>query len=583
MTYSNVPVCCPSRASLWSGRHAHHIGHEHNGIAVRGAWNNYEGVGKNYTGHLIGDVLGKNGYDVRISGKTDWKSGSHSMNVRLQAWSMYARFPYDIPAHGGWRDEGGGGNTDSCGSNGTVAPGNKTTHGGDWNTLKKTTAWIRGRKGNPTPFFAYQGMNIVHPPYVTNERWFDAIDPATITVPAWPKLSELHPCDLQASMKKACTPSDADAAAFYSEARRKRIRRIYYAMIAEFDAMVGAYVDAVDEAGLADDTVFLVVSDHGDMQMEHQQYYKMVPYEASARVPMLLAGAPLNTRPDQWVEDQPTQLLDIYPTLMDLARVPQPNRPAELDGYSLLPLVPTADGVAAKDDAARPPFVVSQFHGDDVGMSWFMVRKGRHKLIVHGTGNEVPAQLFDTDADPGEYTNLYADPAKATAALNATFADLDADLRSVVDYPAVARDVADYGQKMFAWWAVNGSHMGQPSWERALNAPGLRWDPSWDVSPTGSLAAIKAWRAAPAQVLPCLADQVYPPKTTPANNKDAGAGAANAAAGADDPTRVRLNTGQPVDSLQNTFSIERTALHSYGPDPHSCWVLCDFLTGGCRG
>ena len=119
-------------------------------------------------------------------------------------------------------------------------------------------------------------MNIVHPPYVTNEFWFNQIDPDTITVPPWPKLDALHPCDLQASMKKACTPSDANAAAFYSEARRKRIRRIYYAMIAEFDAMVGAYVDAVDDAGMADDTVFLVVSDHGDMQMEHQQYYKPV-------------------------------------------------------------------------------------------------------------------------------------------------------------------------------------------------------------------------------------------------------------------------------------------------------------------
>ena len=102
--------------------------------------------------------------------------------------------------------------------------------------------------------------------------------------------------------------------------------------------------------------------------------------------------------------------------------------------------------------------------------------------------------------------------ARASAATNATFAELEADLRTVVDYPSVARDVADYGQKMFAWWAVNGSHMGHPSWEQALNAPGLRWDASWDADAAASLAAVKAWRAGPPEVLPCLADQVYPPK-----------------------------------------------------------------------
>jgi hypothetical protein len=49
--------------------------------------------------------------------------------------------------------------------------------------------------------------------------------------------------------------------------------------------MVGQYMDAVDAAGVSNETVFIVTSDHGDMQMEHQQHYKMVPYDASASVP----------------------------------------------------------------------------------------------------------------------------------------------------------------------------------------------------------------------------------------------------------------------------------------------------------
>lgn len=166
-----------------------------------------------------------------------------------------------------------------------------------------------------------QGMNIVHPPYVTNEYWFNKIDPDKIDVPAWPALDKLHPCDLQSSMLKGCTPSDKDSAAFYSPDRRRRIRRIYLAMVAEFDAMVGAYMTAVEAAGVWNETVFIVTSDHGDMQMEHQQHYKMVPYDASASVPMVIYdGRPQNSIAPRIVKT-PTQLIDIFPTIMDYAQV----------------------------------------------------------------------------------------------------------------------------------------------------------------------------------------------------------------------------------------------------------------------
>ena len=69
-------------------------------------------------------------------------------------------------------------------------------------------------------------MNIVHPAYTTSEPWFDSIDATKVSVPAWRPLSELHPCDLQSSMLKGCTPADDGVDAFYSISRRRRIRRI---------------------------------------------------------------------------------------------------------------------------------------------------------------------------------------------------------------------------------------------------------------------------------------------------------------------------------------------------------------------
>ena len=118
-------------------RHAHNIPHLHNGINVTGAWNNYEGLPANFSDR-IDQVLERSGYTTRISGKTDWGSGSHSLNVRLNSWTMYTHFPYNVSENGGWRDE-----TDSCRSDGEVLKGNQSAHQGDWETLQETTEWIK--------------------------------------------------------------------------------------------------------------------------------------------------------------------------------------------------------------------------------------------------------------------------------------------------------------------------------------------------------------------------------------------------------------------------------------------------------
>merc|ERR1712188_157847 len=141
-------------------------------------------------------------------------------------------------------------------------------------------------------------------------------------------------------MLKGCTPSENASKAFYDQDRRREIRAVYYAMIAEFDAMVGQYMQAGKDAGVWENTVFIVTSDHGDMQMEKQQFYKMVPYEASSSVPMVIHDGRSDRREygsDPQIIRETTQLIDIFPTVMDLASIPSSRRPKELDGVSLSP------------------------------------------------------------------------------------------------------------------------------------------------------------------------------------------------------------------------------------------------------
>lgn len=74
---------------------------------------------------LIGDVLQRHGYDVKIAGKTDWSAGGHSLTARLTGWTMYTQFPYNVNKTGGWSDE-------DCTSPAQVANGTDAKHRGDW-------------------------------------------------------------------------------------------------------------------------------------------------------------------------------------------------------------------------------------------------------------------------------------------------------------------------------------------------------------------------------------------------------------------------------------------------------------------
>ena len=469
VAYSNNPVCAPSRSSLWSGRAPHKIPHKHNGFSVRGAWNNYEGLDPAMD--TLDSLLNASGYGVQLTGKMDTAIGGHTLTCQLTSTSFNIDFPYNITRDGGWNQE-----DDMCASQGDIAPGGSAGPAGsvfaaDWKDIAATAAFAATA---PQPLLAYAGTSILHPPYRTNTFWYDTAAEMPPVAP-WSPLSAMHPCDLQMVMKRGCAPGEDNAtahAAFYDPKRIARVRRVYLAQLEEWDAMVGTVVAAVTAAGRASSTLFVLAADHGDMQLEHQSFYKMVAYDASSRVPLIFA-APFVNGGAPAVVTQPTQLLDIFPTLLARAGAPVP---AYADGYDLAPFL-----AGASRDASRPAFVVSQNHDEDISMSWFLVANGTHKLIQYGSGEQVPPQLFDLDADADEMVNL-APTAPADVAA------LDTALRSVIDYPAVALDVARYQkQQMWAW--VNRT----PDWRNVVASAKVRWQPGWSAAPKRALAALEAY------------------------------------------------------------------------------------------
>lgn len=392
--YTNSPICCPSRSSMWSGRHVHHCE----------AWNNYKGLEPGDPTFLT--QLERAGRNTSVVGRTDHLSGKHTPRARVTAWLRSAdirRPAYNEPAPSILDDD------------------TERVHERDWARAEEAADTLRELASDPDrPFFLYLGTGVPHPPYRTSRRYLDRIDEAGVTVP--PPDETEHPVMEHRNVQMNWRHG-------YSDEMVKRVRRVYFAMCAEADAMLGPLLEAYDELGLADSTYVILTSDHGELAMEHRQWYKMSAYEPSARVPLLISGGDC---PAGRVVEQPVSLVDIYPTLMDMAGL---EHPPGLDGESLMPLVRGDEG------ADRKP-VLMEYHDTTAVTGIFMLRRGDWKYVLHVGCRP---QLFNLAEDPWEVRDLAESRPDVVA-------EMDAALRSIVDPEEVDARVKAYDRASFRAW-----------------------------------------------------------------------------------------------------------------------------------
>jgi choline-sulfatase len=216
-------------------------------------------------------------------------------------------------------------------------------------------------------------------------------------------------------------------------------RRGYFANISYVDDKIGELLDTLQRTRMADDTIILFCSDHGEMLGERGLWFKMNFFEGSARVPLMIAGAGIPAR----LIDTPVSNLDICPTVCDLAGIDMSDIMPWTDGHSLVPLM---------NHARRTEPVLMEYAAEGSYAPMVAIRDGRHKF-VHCEID--PPQLFDLDADPLERVNLAADDAHAD--LVASFME---KVRACWD---MARYDADVRESQARRWVVypalrNGSY-----------------------------------------------------------------------------------------------------------------------------
>jgi len=255
------------------------------------------------------------------------------------------------------------------------------------------SAAIKALKESPAdkPFFIACGFRLPHVPIFAPKKWFD-----------------LHPLDkLKLPAIQEDDRKDTPHFSWYlhwklPEPRLSALRKTgewnslvqsYLAGTSFMDAQVGRLLTALQESGRADNTIIVLWSDHGWHLGEKLITGKNTLWEPSTHVPLVFAGPGVakDARCKQAVE-----LLDIYPTLLDLTA--QPAR-AELEGHSLLPQL--------KDATAKRewPAITSHNKGNHT------IRTDRWRYIRYADGSE---ELYDELADPNEWKNLAADPSLAT-------------------------------------------------------------------------------------------------------------------------------------------------------------------------
>jgi arylsulfatase A-like enzyme len=256
----------------------------------------------------------------------------------------------------------------------------------DWKIADAAIAQLQSLPADK-PFFMCCGFRLPHVPCYASQKWFDLYPEPALQLPPY----------------KAGDRDDVPDFAWYlhwklpeprlswvREAQQwKPLVRAYLASISFMDSQVGRVLEALEASGRAEETIVVFWSDHGWHLGEKDITGKNTLWERSTRVPLIFAGPGVASSA---VCTRPAELLDLYPTLVELCGLPLREG---LEGHSLLPQL--------KDAAAPREWPAITTHNQNN----HGVRSEHWRYIRYADGSE---ELYDLRSDPHEWTNLARDP-----------------------------------------------------------------------------------------------------------------------------------------------------------------------------
>jgi arylsulfatase A-like enzyme len=240
------------------------------------------------------------------------------------------------------------------------------------------------------PFFIAAGFRLPHVPCFASQKWFDLYPDASLEMPAvkdddrddLPKFADFLHWKLPEPRLSTLKANN----------EWRPLVRAYLACISFMDSQVGRVVEALEKTGRADNTIIVLWSDHGWHLGEKLMTGKNTLWNESTRVPLIFSGPGVKTGQ---VCSRPAELLDIFPTLLELTGKPART---DLEGHSLVPQLKDAE-------APREwPAITTHNQGNHT------IRTEDWRYIRYADGSE---ELYDEKADFNEWNNLAKDPKHA--------------------------------------------------------------------------------------------------------------------------------------------------------------------------
>lgn len=425
--YCNSPLCAPSRFSMLSGKHASKIEAYDNGaefpadIPTFAHYLRLQGYRTSLCGkmHFVGaDQL--HGFEERLT--TDVYPADHGWTPD---WSQPEK-RFDWWYH----------NMDSVTQAGWNERANQIDFDDAVGFHAERHIFDLARSKDTRPFCFVVSFTNPHDPYVCPKEYWDRYDHDNVDMPRIGHIpyAQCDPHSRRLRRAYAMNEEEMDPGDI------RNARHAYYGQISYLDDKIGRLLHALEVTGLREDTVIVLTADHGDMLGERGLWYKMSPYEGSSRVPLILnAPRKMIPQPPDCVTT-PVSLVDLLPTLMDLAGAGD-TVADDCDGQSLLPLARGESG----DD--RPP-VISEYLAEGAVAPVIMLRDRRYKFIYCPAD---PPMLFDLMEDPDELDNLAEVPE-----LRSVRERFEAQLAAHTDVDALNRRVLASQQRRRI---VFGAHM----------------------------------------------------------------------------------------------------------------------------
>lgn len=378
--YCASPLCVPSRLSFTAGKY----------ISRVGAWNNKCRLPADSPS--LPRVLNAAGYESFLCGKMH----------------------YDATCRYGFTEIGGNMNRSEMTGMGhrrppgklTPAPGYsgrfKDFHTGETSGPMKhdlavtagTLEFIKQRKPGDKPFFLLAGYVTPHFPLIVPKQYWEHYQdkvPMPVIPEGFLDSLPLNYQHLRVGFHYEHVPPDLV----------KRGRELYYGLTEWMDTEVGKVLGALGASAAASNTVIIYTADHGENMGEHGLWWKNAAYDQAAHVPLIVSY------PARWTGGQrrvgACSLLDVVRTIADLGGA---KTPPDWNGDSLVPWLDRPD-TPWKDRA------VAEYYAHDVASGYAMIRSGNYKYVYHTAPDAqhlAQRELYDLQADPGEFRNLAARP-----------------------------------------------------------------------------------------------------------------------------------------------------------------------------